>query len=117
MLLACMSLLMFLCFSSVCRRVRVDDSLLRPQQTDGLFHHPDLHPLHPDRGPLLGLLLDQERRHASEDRPGYAATHFSTLPASNPHCPDTCIFFNFQFSLREPQLVSVSIIFFFVDRG
>lgn len=26
-------------------------------------------------------------------------------------------FFYFQFSLREPQLVSVSIIFFFVDRG
>ena len=62
--------------SFVCRRVRADDRLLRPQQTYGLLHHPDLHPLHPDRGPLLGLLLDQERRYASEDGPRYASRSF-----------------------------------------
>lgn len=84
MLLTCMLLLIFHCFSSLCRRVCGDDSLLRPQQADGLLHHPDLHPLHPDRGPLLGLLLDQERRHAGEDHPRYAASH-----TPGPHqCPN-----------------------------
>lgn len=77
-----MSLLISYCFLSNCRRVRVDDGLLRPEQTYGLLHHPDLHPLYLDRGPLLGLLLDQERRHAGEDRPRYAAAQSQHVAAA-----------------------------------
>ena len=44
-----------------------DDGVLRPEQEDGLFHHPDVHPLHPHRRALLGLLLDQEGRYTSQD--------------------------------------------------
>lgn len=77
-----MSLLISHCFPSNCRRVRVDDGLFRPQQTYGLLHHPDLHPLYLDRGPFLGLLLDQERRHAGEDRPRYAAARSRHVAAA-----------------------------------
>ena len=44
-----------------------DDGVLRPEQTDGLLHHPDVHPLHPHCRALLGLLLDQEGRHTRPD--------------------------------------------------
>lgn len=53
----------------------VDDRLLRSQQKDGILHHPDLHPLYSHCGPLLGLILDQERRHSCQDGPRYVTTH------------------------------------------
>ena len=49
------------------RGLRGDDGVLRPEQEDGLLHHPDLHPLHPHRRALLGLLLDQEGRDTRQD--------------------------------------------------
>lgn len=74
-------------FIFINRRLRVDDSVLWPQQKNGLLHHPDVHPLYPDRGPLLGLLLDQERRYACKDGLRYctqlADKHLSCTSMSN----------------------------------
>ena len=43
---------------------------------DGLLPHPDLHPLLPHRGHLLGLLLAQPRRNAGQGRPrGHHGPH------------------------------------------
>lgn len=60
-----------LCCCHLRRGLCGDDGVLWPEQKNGLLHHPDLHPLHPHCGPLLGLLLDQERRHTGPNGSRY----------------------------------------------
>lgn len=54
---------MCLTFRGICH----PDNLFWPESEDGLLHHSDLHPLQHDRGPVLGLLLDQQGCSACKD--------------------------------------------------
>lgn len=44
-----------------CRRLCRHDDIFWTEQTNGLLHDSNVHPLHPDRGPVLGVILDQKR--------------------------------------------------------
>lgn len=54
-------LLIWTTFRGVCHH----DDIFRSESENGLLHHPDLHPLQHDRGPVLGLVLDQQGRRPS----------------------------------------------------
>lgn len=101
------------CYHPFSRWLRCYDGKFWPEEKNGILHNSNLHPLHPYRGLVLGLLLDQKRCNSSQNSPRYIQWIQTPEPCAIHPCVTWCfcVFCFVLFFLTNSNKVLVTLIY------